>query len=251
MSNIAHRSKVFLRRNGSTILTCIGGVGVVATAVMAVKATPKAMALLDAAKEEKGAPLTKWEAVVTAGPVYIPAVVTGAATIACIFGANVLNKRHQAALTSAYALLNSTYNEYKKKVIELYGEDADEAVRTEVAKDKYKDTDISVDVGKMLFYDDFSGRYFESTMEKVISAQYAINRTLSLEGCAHLNEWYDELGLEPTDYGNYLGWSSGLLMDCQWADWLEFGHEKVLIDDDLECIIITMSLEPMYDFEYY
>ena len=91
----------FLRRNSSTILTCIGAVGVVATAVMAVKATPKALERIEHAKEEKGEDLTVLETINVAGPVYIPAAVTGVATIACIFASNTLNKHQQAMLTSA------------------------------------------------------------------------------------------------------------------------------------------------------
>ena len=224
MENLLLKTKSFVNKNASTILTCVGGAGVVATSVLAVKATPKAMALLENAKEEKGEELTKSEAVLVAGPAYIPAILTGAATIACLFGANALNKRQQAA---------------------------SQKIRAEIAKDKYVDCEICGHGDKRLFYDEFSGRYFESTMEDVITAQYALNRMISLNGGAYLNEWYEELGIEGTDYGAYLGWSSGLLMDAQWADWLEFGHEKTLIDDDLECIIITFSLEPMVDFEYY
>lgn len=251
MENLLLKTKSFVNKNASTILTVVGGAGVVATSVLAVKATPKAMALLENAKDEKGEELTKSEAVLVAGPAYIPAIITGAATIACIFGANALNKRQQAAITSAYALLDNSYKEYKKKAEELYGEDANQKIRAGIAKDKYVDCEICGHGDKRLFYDEFSGRYFESTMEDVITAQYALNRMISLNGGAYLNEWYEELGIEGTDYGAYLGWSSGLLMDAQWADWLEFGHEKTLIDDDLECIIITFSLEPMVDFEYY
>ena len=90
----------FLTRNASTILTFIGAGGVIATSVIAVKATPGALKLLERAKEEKGEDLTTLEKVKVAGPAYIPAVVTGASTIACIFGANVLNKRNQASLMS-------------------------------------------------------------------------------------------------------------------------------------------------------
>lgn len=251
MNKVFQSTKLFCKRNGSTILTCVGGVGVVATAVMAVKATPKAMDILEKAKEEKGEELTKMEVVKAAGPVYIPAIVTGLSTLACIFGANVLNKRQQAAIMSAYALLDSTHKDYKNKVSELYGDEADAKIKEEIAKDKFEEKDISLAVGKQLFYDDFSGRYFESTMADVISAQYAINRTISLHGGACLNEWYEELDIEPTDYGSRLGWSSGMLMDYQWSDWLEFTHEKTVIDDDLECYIITFSVEPMFDYEYY
>lgn len=48
----------FWHRNASTVLTCLGGAGVVLTSVMSVKATPKVMELLDEAKEEKGLIMT-------------------------------------------------------------------------------------------------------------------------------------------------------------------------------------------------
>ncbi len=107
--------QTFIKRNAQTILTCLGATGVIVTAVMAVKGTPKALTLLENAKEEKGEELTKLEKFKIAGPVYIPAVITGAATIACIFGSNVISKNQQATLMSAYALLDNSYKEYKKK----------------------------------------------------------------------------------------------------------------------------------------
>ena len=122
MGNLLRNSRLVLKKNGATILTCVGGVGVIATTVMAVKATPKALLLLEEAKKEKGEELTKVEVVKTAAPAYIPTAVMGVSTIACIFSANMLNKRHQAALTSAYALLNQSYKEYRGKVVDLYGE---------------------------------------------------------------------------------------------------------------------------------
>ena len=76
--------KPCIKKNAPTILTCIGAAGVVTTTVMAVKATPKALEILKDAEEEKGEKLTKWEKINVAGPVYIPAVITGAATIALI-----------------------------------------------------------------------------------------------------------------------------------------------------------------------
>lgn len=249
LNGLLNKAELFIKRNSSTILTCVGAAGVIATSIMAVKATPKAMRKLEEAKDEKGMDLTKTEKFVVAGPAYIPAAIAGASTIACIFGANILNKRHQAALMSAYALLDNSFKDYKKKTEELYGEDAPSRIREEMAKDKYEETEVGDD--KILFYDDFSGRYFESTMETVIKAEYEINRKISLWGGAVLNEFYDLLGIEPTDYGNFLGWSDGALMDMGWTSWLDFHNEKVVMDDGLECYIISMAYEPMYDYEYY
>lgn len=245
-------SKVFLKKNASTILTCAGGVGVIATAVLAVKATPKALERIETAKEEKGEPLSKWETVQVAGPAYIPTIVTGASTVACIFGANILNKRQQAALMSAYAFLDTSYKEYKKKVSELYGEEAHAYVREEIAKDKYVDNEINLeDRNKELFYDMFSERYFESTMADVIKAEYEINKKISNLGGAFVNEFYELLDIPQLDHGTSMGWSIGSLMSEKWNQWLDFDHKKVIMDDGLECTIITMTSEPMFDYEYY
>ncbi len=252
MNKLLQHSKLFVKRNASTILTCAGGAGVVATAVMAVKATPKAITLLEAAKKEKGEELTKMEVVKVAGPSYIPAVITGVATVACIFGANVLNKRQQAALMSAYALLDNTYKDYQKKVEELYGKDANNHVKEEIVKDKYVDEEVSRnDDDKTLFYDEFSGRYFESTTEDVLRAEYNLNRRLSEFNGAYLNEFYEMLDIEPVDYGEYIGWSSAEIYDTQWSTWIDFFHKKVTMDDGLECYIISWSVDPTFGFEDY
>lgn len=244
--------KEFLRRNSSTILTCIGAVGVVATTVMAVKATPKALTLLENATEEKGEKLTKIEMVKVAGPSYVPAAITGAATIACIFGSNVINKRQQASLMSAYALLDNSYKEYRKKVDEMYGEEAGEKVRAEIAKDKYTGDGTLEDNEKELFFDFYSGRFFESTKEDVLRAEYETNRTLMVDGAVGLNEFYEALGLETRPEYSEIGWSAGQMFDMYWHPWIEFDHEEGLIDDDsLEYTIISLPLEPVMDYFDY
>lgn len=251
INNLLHQSASFVKRNSATILTCVGGVGVVATSVMAVKATPKALRLLDEAQNEKGEELTKFEMVKAAGHVYIPAVLVGASTIACIFGANALNKHQQAALMSAYALLDSSYKEYKKKVGELYGGDAHTQIKDAIAKDKYNEKETKVEDGKRLFYDEYSDRYFESTTEDLLIAEANINKSLGDFGAVCLNDWYGLLKLPGTDYGNYLGWNKYEMFEMYWSSWIEFDHRKVVMDDGLECTIISFSLEPTINFEDY
>lgn len=251
MNNLLQSSKKFIQKNGSTILTCIGGIGVVATTVMAVKATPKAIDLLEQAEAEKDEPLTMLEKVQVAGPGYIPAVLVGVSTIACIFGANMLNKRQQAALISAYALLDNSYKEYKKKVQELYGEDADANVRSELLKDNYNEADVDCEDDKLLFYDEYSRQYFNATMEEVLNAEYILNRDFSYHGYAVLNEFYDLLKLPRTEYGDILGWNSYVVHEYQWYSWIEFNHRKVVMDDGLECYILEILTDPVPDFEDY
>lgn len=251
MKGLLNSSKLFLKRNASTVLTCVGAGGVVVTSIMAVKATPKAIILLEEAKNEKNEDLTKTEIIKVAGPVYIPSIIVGASTIACVFGANVLNKHKQAALASAYALLNSSYNEYKDKVEELYGEGTNNKISDEITKDNYNKEKIQASNGEVLFYDEYSGRYFESTIEKVQQAEYYVNRDLNLRDYVYLNEYYDYLGIPQIKSGWTLGWSVGACFDMYWQNWIDFGHRTVTLDDGLECKIITMYQEPILDFENY
>ena len=247
MRSLLNKAQIFLKRNSGTILTGIGAAGVVVTSIMAVKATPKALRILEEAKEEKGEELTVVETVRTAGLIYIPAIISGASTIACIFGANILSKRNQAALASAYAFLNNSYKEYKNKVSELYGDKANE----NIAKDKYKDYNDSFTDDKQLYFDEYSGRYFQSTPEDIQKAEYELNRTLSIDDEAYLNDWYEYIGLEPLDHGRDFGWSTGINYEQYWQSWIDFSHTKTVLDDGLECIIISFNQEPVCDFEDY
>ena len=115
-------NRQFWHRNASTVLTCLGGVGVVVTSVMAVKATPKALKKIETAEQEKGEKLSKWEKVKVAEPSYVPAVLIGAETVTCVIGANLLTIRRQAHIASAYALVNELYKQYQNKVREIYGD---------------------------------------------------------------------------------------------------------------------------------
>lgn len=261
MTNLLGHSRKFVKRNASTILTVMGGVGVVATSVMAVKAAPKAFSLLEEAKSEKGEDLTKLETIRIAGPFYIPAIVMGVSTIACIFGANALNKKQQAALVSAYALVDNSYKEYKAKLKELYGEEAHQNIVNSIMIEKAEDVyvhsetlcmscDLSLeenDGEPKLFYDEYANRYFEATIEQVITAEYHLNRNYILRGYSVLNELYEFLGLETTDYGSVLGWAP--LDDGMY--WIDFNHRKVVLDDGLECYILEMPFAPSYDYDEY
>ena len=251
MSNFIGRSKLFIKRNGSTILTVTGGIGAIGTAVMAVQATPKALKTIEAVEGAKGEKLTKLEIIQVAGPIYIPTVLMGVGTLACIFGANMLNKRQQVAITSAYALLDNSYKEYRKKVQDLYDVSVDEKIRSEIAKDHYKESDAPTDPKKELFYDYFSERFFESTQLEVLAAEAGLNKIIANDCGAYLNEFYDLLGLDEIEAGKELGWSNGILEAMYWTNWVDFKHSTDELPDGTTYTIITMMQEPVIDFAYY
>lgn len=249
----------FLEKHSSTILTCLGAVGVVATAVTAVQATPKALLLIEQTRfekwEESDCPtqqmkdyeLTPVEVIQAAWKPYIPSVLIGAATIACLFGANGLNKRQQAAIASAYIFLDQSYKEYKKKVNEVFGPDADLEVQKEIAKDKMKETDILPPRSDetLLFYEEHYGELFERTMLEVQDAEYQLNRKLAIDGDVTLNDFFRFLGLDERKVGDALGWSCETICDASHPAWIDFEHELVTMDDGMECRIITTVLPPV------
>ena len=260
IQKLLHRSGLCIRKYSPVVLSFAASVGVVVTAIAAAKVTPRAVALVyaDSRKKHDGDPYayTKKEAFVAAWKCYIPAVAFGASTIACIIGANALNRSQRAALTSAYALVQSSYKEYKDKLKELYGEEAHNAIMDSIIKEKRKDISISangscyissLDFGESMepevirtFYDNFSKRYFESTIEKVIQAEYYLNRKFIFMGTISLNDFYDFLGIEKTEFGDAVGWSS-----CN-GDiyWIDFNHHLFTLDDGMEICAIDMIFEP-------
>lgn len=242
-----NKAQYFLKKHSSKILTVMGAAGVVGTAVLSVKATPKALLLIEEAKKEKGDELTVVETVKVAWKPYVPAAITGFSTMACIFGANYLNTKNQASLMSAYMLLDNSYKEYRNKVNELYGEEADMNIQHEVVKSKIDD-EIEVEDGKLLFFDHHSMYAFESTMEHVLEAETAFLEILNHRGYACLNEYYDLLGIPYVEDGFQLGWFAIENNDPYNCSELEFKYEEITIKDGAKCWIISTNMSPALDY---
>lgn len=242
----------WLKEMSPTMLTYMGAIGVAATSIIAVKATPKALDSIhkDSRIQHDGDSYayTKVEAIQSSWKCYVPAVLIGTSTIACIFGANILSKHQQAAITSAYAMLSESYKQYKKAAKTVYGTDADSKIQAEMAKDACVSTDdfgyqsynmeMDPESEMVLCYETLSKRYFNATMAAVINAQYHINRNLQLRGYSSLNEYYSFLGIDGIDYGDEMGWSIDNLYESG-VLWLDFDNRKTLLDDGLECIILS------------
>ena len=246
LTQMVAKTQHYTKKNASTILSCLGVLGVVGTTLSAIKATPKAIEVLE---ERDNQSLTTFEKALVVAPVYFSTMLFGTATIICIFGANTLNKKQQAALTSAYAYLNSSFNEYKDKVKAIYGEDGEKRVREEIAKDKYIQQSMSESDKDILFFDEYSGRYFESSLFNLQNAVYKLNRTFALEGYANLNEFYRYIDLPETEYGAVLGWSGLKCWEvCNYA-WIEIKWEDMELPDGLVAQAIRFTIPPEEGYE--
>ena len=239
----------FLKKNSSTILTYLGVTGVICTAITAVKCTPKALTLIEKKKDElEVEKLTIGETIKATWQCYIPTAFISLSTITCILGANSLNKRSQAALISAYSLLDRSFKEYKETTNDIYGKDADKKIREAIAKNNYSKLPFKVSDEKQLFFDMFSDRYFESSLMELYRAEYELNRGYAKFGYCCLNDFYDLIGIDRIKGGYDVGWSMDASNMFYGYDCIDFEHELVLLEDGLECYIIIMPHPPTADY---
>ena len=240
LKKIFRSVKTGLMKHSPEILVGVGIAGMVTTVVLAVRATPKAMQLIE---EEK--PETPVEYVKAAWKPYIPAAATGLFSAACIIGANSVNLKRNAALATACSLSETALREYRKKVVETVGEKKEQEVRDALAKEKLqkapKNTEVSILPNKTLCYDAVSGRYFQSDIEKIRKAVNALNRQIVEEMYISLNEFYYEIGLNQITLGDVLGWNidDGLI---------EVMFSSQLAENDIPCLVIDFNVFPRYDY---
>ena len=240
--------KTAIKKHSPEILTGIGIAGMITTTVMAVRATPKALILIEERKEEIGAEkLEAMDMVKTTWACYIPAAITGTLSVACLIGASSVNARRNAALATAYTLSESALKDYQGKVIEMFGEKKNEAVKDAIAKDKVEKNPvvtrevIITEKGNTLCYDAISGRYFKSDIEKIKKAECELNRQMLDDMYVSLNDFYYEIGLDSVKLGDELGWN----VDSGYID-LSFSSQ--LASDGTPCLVIDYSVAPRYDY---
>lgn len=266
LPSIAKGVRTAIKKHSPEILTGIGIAGMITTAIMAVKATPKALILIEAEKERQNDVLLNeadengWDncaqitalkpldTIKTTWKCYIPAAVTGAMSVACLIGASSVNARRNAALATAYTLSESALKEYQEKVVETIGEKKEQSVRDAIAKDKIDRNPVTnreiiiTEKGNTLCYDAVSGRYFKSDIEKIRRVENELNHLLFKETYVSLNEFYYEIGLGNTSLGDDLGWNA------EDGD-IRLNFNSQLADDGTPCLVIDYHVAPQYGFQ--
>lgn len=258
LSGIARDVQRTIGKYSPQILTGIGIAGMLTTVVLSVKATPKALTLIEEKKEELDTDkLTAVETVKTTWKCYIPAVTTGVLSTACLISGNSIGTRRTAALAAAYKISETALLEYKDKVIETIGEEQEKVIREKIAQEKIDKDPVTTNHVYMtanndiLCYDPLSGRYFKSTIEDIKAAQNAINELLINEMYASLNDFYDSIGLGRTKLGKELGWNidSGTLQIDFDSALSNEESEQQGIHKDTPCLVLDYNLGPKYNFD--
>lgn len=252
-------------KHSPEILTGIGIAGMVTTTIMAVKATPKALLLIENEKREQNRILREEalaqhkeaipivdrlkpvDMIKTTWKCYIPTAITGTVSVACLIGASSVNARRNAALATAYTLSESTLRDYQKKVVETIGEKKEQTVRDAVAKERLEKNPVEnrevilTTKGDTLCFDVVSGRYFKSDIDKLKKVENELNRQMRDEMYISLNEFYYEIGLESIKLGDDLGWN----IDDGYID-IRFSSQ--LATDGTPCLVVDYGYAPRYDF---
>ena len=252
VSKLCKDAKVMVSKRSPEILTGLGIAGMISTTVLAVRATPKALDLIARAEDKKfdnghENKLTVSEKMKIAWKPYIPAAITGIASISCIIGASSVHAKRNAAIAAAYNLSQTALTEYKEKVVETIGEKKEQAIKDKIAKDKIKKDPVSksevivTGKGNTLCYDAFNSRYFYSDIDQIKRAINELNRIMLNQMYVSLNDFYDELNLKHSGNGDELGWK---LDD----GFIEVDFSSQLSDDGRPCLVIEYMVAPRYDY---
>lgn len=244
--------RIGLDKHAPEILTGMGIAGMVTCTVLAVKATPKALELIEEEKEKKGDETLKpVETVKAAWKPYIPAMAVGGASIMCLIGATSVNTRRISALAAAYKLSETALDEYKAAALETLGEKKEKDIRDKVSENKIaanpvnESTVIVTGGGNSLCYDSISGRYFRSSIEKIRKVENQIERELLSSDYIALNDFYDALGLEHIEIGDDIGWR------VDWIRSFEINFSSQLTKDGEPAIVLEYEDMPRYDYDKY
>ena len=243
-----------IAKHSPEILLGIGIAGMFSTTILAVKATPKALRLIEHKKKEEDTDkLTVLETVKTTWKCYIPAVVTAGVSTACLIGSNSVNAKRNAVLATAYKLSETALSEYRDAVVETIGEKKEQVVKDKVAEKQLKKNPISQNEvyitkkGTTLCYDYMSGRYFESDLDTIKKAINKISGIALRDDYVSLNEFYDEIELERTGIGDEFGWNISRIG----RNLIEPSFSYQPATDEQPCVVIAFEPMPKPNYSNY
>lgn len=245
IKTILGATEKFVTDNSPGILTGLAVAGTVTTAVLAGKAGYSTALLLQTDWAKAGEEPTVKQEVKMAWKLYIPAAVSGVATVACVIAANHIGTRRTAAIAAAFKLSEQLTEEYKERVIKTLGAQKEEKLRAELAGDRMTRAGggetIIISGSESVFYDELSGRFFKNEMEKVRKAVNDINFKINNYFHASLTDFYEEIGLPKTAFSDEVGWNTDELLNVTFA--------ATLLEDGRPAIAISFNTTPIRGYD--
>lgn len=249
------------KKHSPEILVVAGTVGAVASAVLACKATFKVNDILDETKEtvqnihdvvdgkygdhsddytEEDAKQDLTKVYIQTGikfaKLYAPAVILGTLSICSILASNNILRKRNVALAAAYATIDSSFKDYRNRVISRFGEEIDRELKYNIQSKKITETVVDEETGKekkvkktiqvanevsgyARFFEEYTvddngntvkNPYWDKTPEYNLmflkSQQQYANDLLRAKKRLFLNDVYKMLGLPESKAGQIVGW---------------------------------------------
>lgn len=269
LTRTAGRTGLILAKHSPEILMGTGAVSIIASTVLACRATLKVESVLENAQEKldkinyakenvskeeysekdykKDLTVTYVQTGVDFVKLYGPAVTLGVVGIGCFFVSHNIMKKRNLALMAAYKVVEQSFADYRKRVVEEFGEEKDrefkygvKTVKVEketvdengnVVKTEQELKVVTADgVSEYARYFDEASVHWNTTHEYNLmflrTTQKFANELLQARGHVFLNEVYDSLGLPRSTPGALVGWVRG-----QGDDYIDFGIYDFMRED--------------------
>lgn len=243
-----NRLSLQLKKHSPEILIVAGVVGTVASAVMACKATTKVNDILTEAKTQidqvhevaktksdvyseedskKDLAIIYAQTGVKLVKLYAPSVILGTLSLTSIVSSHHILRKRNMALAAAYTAVDTSFKEYRGRVIDRFGEELDRELKYNIKAREIEEVSVNdkgeeevttktVEVANpneisdyARFYDDGNigwSKDPETNLMFLRRQQDWANELLKAKGHLFLNEVYDMLGIPRTKAGQVVGW---------------------------------------------
>ncbi|TKW75039.1 MAG: hypothetical protein DI610_04910 [Staphylococcus hominis] len=207
--------------NKAPVLASVAAVGgVISVAYFSARDTLKAKEIYDEEKRTRinnkaVMPKTKVDTAKIVWKAYIPTAISVGVTVSSIVALNYIGERRTAAAASAAALTEAAFHNYREKVAKrLSGEDEEKIYKESGAEEilERRNGSVVISGDDVLILDEWSGRYFKSSVEDIRASVNRLNHDLLTSMYASLSEFYELIGLETTHESEEVGWTNDCLL---------------------------------------
>lgn len=230
------RLSLKLSQASPTVLVGVGIIGVGVTAVLASRATLRyagdqsvrdAIVSIEDAKEagtNRDVAFAMVDLSVNTARIYGPAIIAGVATVLAIAGGHNIMVKRNAALVTAYSVLDSAYRRYRDAIESEFGADKEREIFERLSRSRHEitvtdqdgnssQTTVELAESKVSpyarYYDEFAPAWqdrHEANITFLCQMENGINSKLIRNGHVFLNEVYDLLGIPRSEAGQIVGW---------------------------------------------
>lgn len=251
--SFCRKTNRYIDKHSPEILLGTAIAGFITTVILVAKESPVAKEKLEKLHEdikesetELSKPQIIFEEVKAVAPIYAPAAVTGATSIACMVGSYNISAKRIAAWTTAAEIASTNYKSLKAKVAEEVGEKAVEKISHDIVQDHLDNTtppeprssEVTM-TGQSLYCIDYNSRYFYATRDEVWKAVKTISDRFSGgEDWISLNEFLWELDIRRLSKdGDLVGFNS--------TDGININFDSGLSPNGEPCAVIVFEDDPM------